>query len=329
MREFLFSFLLFTNVLLSLILADDLRMAAFDWSGIDGTDLLWYGESAVSVGVNFFLGAKLFNERNVNIFPDLNRVLNCTKNITLVRYCDCGGNPARASHDTFWAINNLSVQAIAGYGGLDASEGGSAAAQSFKVPVVDHWTSSPKTAQNRRWFPMYARTIPSDDATVQVLTSLCKQFGYTNVAILYLEDGVDFAIDLQIFLSAENISSSAVEFYYIRENTIDQSVKAISELGLNIIICATWTSQLPQIAEAAVKYGLTTNDKLWIFCYFSGALDATHLAQTPEAIQLMHGSLWVTTLNQLNPNWNNFITAWPSYSPSVKFQFNNANPALP
>ena len=298
----------------SCTLAADLRLGVFDWSGVDGTTALWGGESSKAVMSAFFIGAKLFNERDTTVFPDLERVRNCTKNITIVKYCDVGGNPKRALFDTQWMIDTYNVHAIGGYGGLESSIAGALLASKSEIPVIDHWTSAPRLT-DRRVFPMYARTIPSDQSNAEVIALLMKQFNYRRVAVLYLEDGKDFANDLNQFLLTHGIEMTGIEFKYgASNNNIRESVRKISELALNVIICATWTRQLLDVAQYAHEFKLDGPSYLWVFTYMSRPPSANDYAQRPYLEGFMNGSFWVRPVADINPNWPAFSTKWQSLS---------------
>lgn len=304
-------------VLVQYATGEDLKLGVFDWSGVDGTPDVWLGNYTKSVLVNFFIAQKLFNDRRVDIFPDLERIATCDKNISIVKYCDVGGNPARAAYDALWMINDLNVDGLVGFAGLEASLAGSAVASSYDIPVVDHWVTAPSTT-NRRYFPMYARTIPSDTSASEVLAVLVEQLKFRTVSMLYLNDGKDFAAYTGDLMKAKNIELVSVEFTYgATNNNIRESVKKIAELGRNVIICATWLKQLTEIADAAEEFGLLDDQHLWIFTYMNNPIGEEFHTLNPNITDLMHGSLFVTPLTDLNPHWNKYLEEYANFDSEV------------
>lgn len=300
-------------LLVTLTLAEDLKLGVFDWSGLDGTPDVWLGDYTKSVMVNFFIAEKMFNDRRHDIFPDLQRVSTCNKNLSIVKYCDVGGNPARAANDALWMAQTLQVDGLIGFAGLEASMAGSAVAHSFNIPTVDHWVTAPQTS-NRRYFPMYARAIPSDTSASEVLAVLVKQLGFRTVSMLYLSDGKEFAAYTADIMKAQNIELLGVEFKYgDSNNNIRESVRKIAAQGRNVIICATWLKQLTEIADAAKEFELLTDKNLWIFTYFNNPIGEEFHRENPNITDLMHGSLFVTPLTDLNPHWNDYINAYPTF----------------
>jgi len=161
-----------------------------------------------------------------------------------------------------------------------------------------------------------------------VIAKLVQQLGFNYVAVLYLSDGADFASYLQQILQSQyNISSITVEFTYgLNDDDIDSAVKQVASLGLNVVICATWSGQLPEIAVAAVKYGLTQETNHWIFTYMSRMLVEADYEATPQLLPLMNGSMWVTTDLSNNANWDNWIAQWPTFSTIIPWYNANAPP---
>ena len=89
----------------------DIRIGVFDWQSFeDGT--IWDGDFSKGMGANFILAAHHFNERRIDLIPDLELVKNCNKNISIVRYCETAGNIKRASHNTLYLLKNFNIHAI-------------------------------------------------------------------------------------------------------------------------------------------------------------------------------------------------------------------------
>jgi hypothetical protein len=173
---------------------------------------------------------------------------------------------------------------------------------------------------------MYGRTIPSDNTNADIIARLVAQLGFRRIAVLSLADGAAFAAYLKQVLLARNIEATVVEFTYgLSNDNIHTAVQQISALGLNIVVCATWSAQLTEIATAAAEFGLLSDKNHWIFTYMSRMPDTTDYGANPHLASLMNGSMWVTSDLTNNPNWDYWISQWPTFADVIPW-YNSAVP---
>lgn len=303
-----------------------LNLAYFDWSSVDQpltstTPPRVWGVANFTQGLSatFLVAAEHFNERRVDVLPDLGRVVasGCNKNVSVVVFCETAGNARRSAGDTMWALNNFPVDAVVGYGGIDELMAGGLVAQEFDdLPIISHWVTSPRSYDSTV-FRTFARTTPSDFAGADKTVALLGQLQYARVAMLYLSpDGAEFAKYLAFRAAGRNISVTATSFKYGVANSddVDASVKIVAASGLRVVVCATWAFLLPQIAAAAEKYGMLDDDeRLFIFTYMGDAPGAAAFSDFPTLRRLMHGSLFVhiAANTDQDSNWSRFKSNFP------------------
>jgi hypothetical protein len=294
-----------------------LRLGVFDWAGYDGTNDTYGGEDSIAVSAMFPLAIQHWNDRRVDLIPALSVVKQCNKNMTMMKFCDVGGDSLRAARDTIWMLQNYKIDAMLGYGGLDSSFTGSMIAEKFGIPTIDHWTSAVRVS-DKHDFPMYARTIPSDIANADMIIQLIVQFKYKRVALLVMSDAQEFGQYMVLKLKSKQITAFLVSFSYgPSDNTIISAVNYLATLKLSVTVAATWLGNIPQIANAAAAAtgngDLLGMDKLWIFTYMSREPNPSDYIN-PNVTALFHGSLWIRPMLSNNPNWNNFISQWPKFN---------------
>jgi len=263
-----------------------LRVAVHDWMGVDQTSNLWDSVGSHIYTSHFLLAAKLFNDRRDDLIPALASIKNCNKQLQVTTVCDNSGSPRRAAHDARYVIDQIGADAFVGFGGLETSFVGSMIGYDFNIPVIDHWTSAVRTSK-RRDFPFYARTIPSDETNAVMLATLIEQLGFKRLVVLHLNDGDEFAASLYNLLKAKGIEATLVQFKYaVGDNTIRDRVAYVKSLALNVIVCAAWLYNVPEIADAAKEFNLLGPEMLWIMTYISRAPYKSEFAYFPNVTEL-------------------------------------------
>lgn len=96
----------------SLASAVDINIGVLDWETVDGVGTLWDGKFSQGISAAFIIAAHHFNERRVDILPDLELVKSCNKNISIVQYCETSGNMRRSSTNTMYMLENFNIHGI-------------------------------------------------------------------------------------------------------------------------------------------------------------------------------------------------------------------------
>ena len=320
---------LFTFNLLSCGQAVDFRIAIFDWSSVDSTNEIWDGKYTQGVSANFFLAVEHFNARRIDIIPALAEVQNCNKNITVVQFCETGGNPLRGLADVKYVLEEFTprIHAIAGLGGVDDSISGSLLAEaSGQIPVISHWVTAPRLS-NKHIFPRYARTCVSDNDHALVTANLMNQLKFKTVILIYLSDGKDFASQFARELKRFNIQLRSFEFEYtdtIYSESIDEAVASASKLELNAIVVASWAAQLTLLANAFSKNNMLTPVHSFYLTYLDRDPAPSEFIASPNLYNFISGAIRVARVVDpaLNGNWKRHLEHWPTYEALYREKIN-------
>jgi hypothetical protein len=299
-----------------------IRLAIFDWATYEGTNHLWGDPESRLLMSIFFMVEKIFNTRNDTILPILSTIKStCNKKIEIVRYCDISSSPYRAGNDVKWVIENFNIHGIVGFSGGETSYVGSIVASTYEIPTIDYYASNSRLSDKSN-FPLFARTIISDDVNARMIAQFIHQFivnskNKISISLFYFIDGKEFATFLENELSLlhdDNLNIlSWIEFKYgVLDHNIDEKVKLLAnnqhDASPQIIVCATWFGQAFDIANAADKYHLLDSTKfIWIWTYISAVPIPEYYEANPNLERLMHGSFWIR-YSTSNENMNHLVS---------------------
>lgn len=85
-------------------------------------------------------------------------------------------------------------------------------------------------------FPFFYRTPPSDGVQAQGIIKLCNEFGWDNIAIMYLNNayGVYLAVEVLSLALEEQIETYSISFEPYDVDSYTVAAKQIHELGMNL-----------------------------------------------------------------------------------------------
>lgn len=271
-----------------------------------------------------FVAVEHFNDRRGDLVPDLAALALCNKHLEIVEYCDSAGNPLRAANSAVHLVENKNVHIILGPTGVDDGYAMLRYLDSKgHIPAVSHFVSALELS-NKRQFPNFVRSIPSDADAAFAMSNLIKQLGLTSVGLLGLSDTTGIVQELQGYLAADSISLSATIFGYDNLNqSIYQAVEKVATFGLNTIVINTWAAQWPFVADAMAAYGLLTPEHTIVFGFSERVPTPEELADHPNLVNMFNNSLRLMNRVDQNPNFKRVQDAWESQT------VNNINPMLP
>ena len=304
-----------------------LRVGFFDWA-TNPFGQLWNPDLNRACAASALLAVKHFNERSTQFIPALADLAGCTHNISVVKYCDTSGNRKKGAQMLMEMINNDGLpDFIWGAQGVTDMESMSHITDTFGgVPFISFQTTTDLFADVEE-FPTIMRIQPSDYDLADRLAVVIDRLGVKNFAFLHLSDAADLAGYLKSTLV--DVNMTAVQFQYdvsLEEDAaaINAAVQTVKRQSFNIIVIATWMSQLHFILDALVNNDMVGGDKFFIFCYMERGFLPSETNE--KLLTVMPGSLHLTpSLGTDLPLFQNFVANWPSFGPEVSY----INPHLP
>jgi len=267
------------------------------------------GGTEESLWANFFLAADHFNNRRADVLPALANVSSwCATQLQVTSYCDTQCTVSYGFND---------VAAL--YGGVDVVVGTtcnveagpiSVGAQALgNIPVVSHAASSSKLA-DKTAYPLFARTVPSDQANVNVVATYLTALGYTKVAasVNPSNNATTFLGNLQAaFNGTVTAFGSAGD-----AASAEESFLAIKASGLKVVLMLQPFLVYPTLAQGVAAAGMLLPDVLFVWPLADSAqgLAARALAYDNVTMDMMSGSLAVVAVNLDNAAFTNYAGQW-------------------
>ncbi|MBN3274077.1 CASR protein, partial [Polyodon spathula] len=135
----------------------------------------------------------------------------------------------------------------------------------FRIPMVSYFASC-ACLSNRKEFPSFFRTVPSDNFQARGLARLLKLFGWTWVGVIAGDD--DYGkFGIQLFREEIKHSDICVAFSEIipkvySKNKIIQIVKTIKQSTAKVIVTFAIEGDIYSVLEEVIRQNIT--DKQWI-----------------------------------------------------------------
>ncbi|XP_052438254.1 extracellular calcium-sensing receptor-like [Carassius gibelio] len=131
---------------------------------------------------------------------------------------------------------------------------------SFKIPMVSYFASC-SCLSNKKEFPAFMRTMPSDVFQIKALVKLVQYFQWTWVGVIGVEsDYARFAI--QLFLKESetfNICPAYVHFYSVvlMQDAVEELVDILKSSSATVIVNFSGESELHSILKECRRQNLT------------------------------------------------------------------------
>ena len=230
--------------------AVDVPVGVFDWMlGGDpleeSTEPWGVPGQAQAVTVNYILAAEHFNARRVDLIPDLARVANCTKNISISRVCETGGHPYHSVNAVLEQLRGPNPPvAVLGFASSTEAIGVNGFVDSWgRIPMISHWASGDKLADKRQppqtgLAPSFVRTMVADADVARVTAKFVVQMGWKSVSIVFIQQdsAPDIASTMAVVLGASNVSVSAFGYDYLDIKATFRAVDAAAKTLNNVLI---------------------------------------------------------------------------------------------
>ncbi|MGH0143046.1 UNVERIFIED_CONTAM: hypothetical protein FKN15_077590 [Acipenser sinensis] len=135
----------------------------------------------------------------------------------------------------------------------------------FRIPMVSYFASC-ACLSNRKEFPSFFRTVPSDNFQARAMARLLKLFGWTWVGVIAGDD--DYGkFGIQLFGEEIKKSDVCVAFSEIipkvySKNKIMQIVKTIKQSTAKVIVTFAIEGDIYSVLEEVIRQNIT--DKQWI-----------------------------------------------------------------
>ncbi|XP_050991311.1 extracellular calcium-sensing receptor-like [Labeo rohita] len=161
----------------------------------------------------------------------------------------------------------------------------------FRVPIVSHYATC-SCLSNRKKYPSFFRTIPSDAFQVRAMVQILKYFGWTWVGLIYSDD--DYGINAaQSFLQEMQLFGGCVAFSEILPNDnnpkdIQHITRVIQASTARVVVVFSTPSFLIPLIDEVVLQNMT--GRQWIA---SEAWATSFVHHTPRLLPFMKGTIGI------------------------------------
>jgi len=167
------------------------------------------------------------------------------------------------------------------------------------VPLIGY-AATGHALDGKLQHPYYFRTIPSDASVSERLAKLFLRFGWTRVAMIYVEDEYGRNYKDGLFQHCENlgIDLSIFPFSHGDSVSIIDALSRVKESKLNVIMAVVFESDAKLFVTEAARLGLAGRNKAWVLSdAFGGVhtLDALVSADRTLA-EALNGTLQIRAI---------------------------------
>ncbi|XP_067275505.1 extracellular calcium-sensing receptor-like [Pseudorasbora parva] len=161
----------------------------------------------------------------------------------------------------------------------------------FQVPLVSHYATC-SCLSDRKKYPSFFRTIPSDAFQVQAMVQILRHFGWTWVGLVYSDD--DYGINAaQSFQQEMQLFGHCVAFSEILPNDnnhrdIQRITRVIQASTARVVVVFPTASFLIPLMDEVVLQNIT--DRQWIA---SEAWATSPVYHTPRFLPFLGGTLGI------------------------------------
>ncbi|CAM4579207.1 unnamed protein product [Leuciscus chuanchicus] len=173
----------------------------------------------------------------------------------------------------------------------------------FRVPMVSYYATC-SCLSDRKKYPSFFRTIPSDAFQVRAMVQILKHFGWTWVGLLYSDD--DYGIyAAQSFQQEIDWFGGCVAFseilpYDNNRRDIQRIVEVIQTSTARVVLA--FSTDLSSLMDELLLQNVT--GKQWIA---SEAWTTTPVLQTPQYLPLLSGTLGIAIRRGQIQGLNDFL----------------------
>ncbi|XP_073707070.1 extracellular calcium-sensing receptor-like [Garra rufa] len=161
----------------------------------------------------------------------------------------------------------------------------------FRVPIVSHYATC-SCLSNRKKYPSFFRTIPSDAFQVRAMVQILKYFGWTWVGLIYSDD--DYGVNAgQSFLQEMQLFGGCVAFSEIlphdnNPKDIQHITRVIQASTARVVVVFSTPSFLIPLIDDVVLQNMT--GRQWIA---SEAWATSFVHHTPRLLPFMKGTIGI------------------------------------
>ncbi|XP_077050090.1 extracellular calcium-sensing receptor-like isoform X1 [Siphateles boraxobius] len=161
----------------------------------------------------------------------------------------------------------------------------------FRVPIVSHYATC-SCLSDRKKYPSFFRTIPSDAFQVQAMVQILRHFGWTWVGLLYSDDeyGIyaaqSFQQEMQLF--GHCVAFSEILPYDNNPRDIQRIMGVIQASTARVVVVFSMSSFLLPLMDEVVLQNIT--GRQWIA---SEAWSTSPVYHTPRFMPFLRGTLGI------------------------------------
>lgn len=133
------------------------------------------------------------------------------------------------------------------------------------TPVLSY--SSTAASLGTSTYPAFSRVIPNDALPAFSLIKVCKEFGWTRIALIYIDDsyGQGYAQSVQNFAAEQDVDVLVSQSFSTgRKDSINNAIQGVNQSGARIIFCITFAQDIEAIAVAATTMGIVGKGYVWM-----------------------------------------------------------------
>ncbi|XP_067275456.1 extracellular calcium-sensing receptor-like [Pseudorasbora parva] len=161
----------------------------------------------------------------------------------------------------------------------------------FRVPIVSHYATC-SCLSDRKKYPSFFRTIPSDAFQVRAMVQILRHFGWTWVGLLYSDDdygiyaSVSFQQEMQLFESC--VAFSEILPHDNNPKDIQHIMGVIQASSARVVVVFSTSSYLMTLMDEVVLQNLT--GRQWIA---SEAWATSPVFHSPRFLPFLGGTLGI------------------------------------
>ncbi|XP_073707054.1 extracellular calcium-sensing receptor-like [Garra rufa] len=161
----------------------------------------------------------------------------------------------------------------------------------FRVPIVSHYATC-SCLSNRKKYPSFFRTIPSDAFQVRAMVQILRHFRWTWVGLLYSDDdygiyaSLSFKQEMQMFGGC--VAFSEILPHDNNPKDIQHIIGVIQASSARVVVVFSTSSYLMTLMDEVVLQNLT--DRQWIA---SEAWATSPVFHTPRFLPFLGGTLGI------------------------------------
>jgi ABC-type branched-subunit amino acid transport system substrate-binding protein len=281
----------------------------------------WYGTAEAPAGelalaTTGLLAVEHFNARNGKYVKELGALGGCSVQMTTTVEDD-GSDASLSVRNLFKMIDTDIPDVVIGTDTSSSSRATAVVSGVFGIPQLSYWATS-STLDNKADYPLFMRSIPTDDA---LAFSVCKYWvskGYKFASVVYVNDNFGEAWQAAVVKQCAKMGMKQVLTMPFSDGTleeVDEQMKtlaaSIKATGINVVLLVIVDLGLSSYFKAAFELGMTGSGTSLMV---SGGTSSDYANLEPKHLPHLTGTLYAASTGGVatNPVFKAFMDDWPT-----------------